>query len=167
MKVTIKYLFIGLIIALNFNAAFTQNNSVAYTDLTKLDFFYLGTVMQDPEFACRGNGKDAVFSSNPLCLDGKVLDYSKFNMDSKGILTLVKDKQGTEDAKIIPFYVSIRRNGKIVEDEKMTFLKKECYQINLSDIFPFSKSGDMLIIAPAREEDWKAKRILKLFGGGC
>jgi hypothetical protein len=44
-------------------------------------------------------------------------------------------------------------------------LNKELYKINLSDIFPFCKDGDLLIVKPARAEDWASKRILKLLGG--
>jgi hypothetical protein len=73
----------------------------------------------------------------------------------------------TSVMKPIPFYVSIRRNGVIVEDNKMNFLNKQLYKVNLSDVFPFSKPGDVLIINPVNPEDWKAKRILKLLNMGC
>ena len=34
-------------------------------------------------------------------------------------------------------------------------------------VFKFAKEGDLLIIKPARAEDWRAKRILKLIVNGC
>jgi hypothetical protein len=174
MHIKIKHIALCLIIALNGYAAFAQNGEVTsvkamlpFTELTKLDVFYLKRVLQDSEFECRPKGNETTFESNPLVLNGKALDFERFNMDSKGILTLVKGKPETADATPIPFFVSIRRHGQIITDEKMPFLHKELYDINLSDIFLFSKPGDMLIIRPARAEDWKAKRILKLFAGGC
>ena len=166
MKVKTKYLLFGLILVFSLNKAYTQNE-ISYVNMTKLDAFYSGNVLQDPEFECRQTGREVHFDSNPLFLNGQVLDFNKFNLDTKGVLTLVKGIQGTEEAATIPFFVTIRRNGKVVEDEKMLFLNRELFQINLSDIFPFSKFGDLLIIKPARAEDWKAKRILKLFNGGC
>jgi hypothetical protein len=174
MHVKSKYLFVGLIVTLSLTTAFSQNgdattsiNTSSYINLTKLDVFYSNSVMQDPEFGCRDNGSQTVFRSNPIFINGQPMDISKFNLASKGILTLVKEQGGDAGSTTIPFYVSIRRNGKIIEDKKMLFLNKECLDINLSDIFSFSKQGDMLIISPARQEDWKAKRILKLFAGGC
>ncbi len=173
MQAKTKYLFIGLVIVFNLHATYSQNdkaaslNSISYINLTKLDVFYSNTVMQDPEFECRQNGRQTDFTSNPLFINGQVMDVNKFNMDSKGVLTVVKQQGGDAGAMPIPFYVSIRRHGKVIEDKKMSFLNKELYNINLSEIFLFSMHGDVLIIKPARAEDWKAKRILKLFAKGC
>jgi hypothetical protein len=100
-------------------------------------------------------------------LNDKTLDYGAFDLQSKGVLTLVKGNLITVKATPISFFVSIRRNGKILDDKNMLFLNKPLYKINLSKIFPFAKEGDILIINPVQAENWKAKRILKLIGGGC
>jgi hypothetical protein len=174
MKVKTKYLALGLVLLFNLNKAFTQNdgsykNSVSYINMTKLDVFYSNTVLQDPEFSCSDKSSQNNFASNPLFLNGQAMDINKFSLESKGILSLVivKDKSETRQATPIPFYVSIRRNGKILDAQEMPFLNKEIFEINLADIFAFGKQGDMLIIVPAKAEDWKAKRILKLFSRGC
>ena len=169
MKVKIKYLALGLSLIFNLNKVFTQNNSISYVNMTKLDVFYSNTVLQDPEFSCSDKSSQTNFASNPLFLNGQAMDVNKFSLESKGVLSLViiKDKSETREATPVPFYVSIRRNGKMLDAQEMPFLNKEVYEINLADIFAFSKQGDMLIIVPAKAEDWKAKRILKLFNRGC
>ena len=102
---------------------------------------------------------------NPLTLNDKSLNLTKFGLMNKGILKVVKGEPETPAAKAIPFYVYIRRNGKILEDTKMPFYDKKLTEIALSDIFPFCQNGDELIIKPANSEDWRAKRILKILTG--
>ncbi len=171
MKSTVKNLFIVLVIFLSYNA-FSQNDSDAFselsksfTNLTQFKFFYKETdytrakeVMQDNEFERKG----CSVQINPLQINGQTLDYATFDLNSRGVLSLVN---GQANSQNIPFYVFIRRNGEVIADKKMTFLNKELYKVNLSDIFPFCMHGDMLIIKPAKSEDWMAKRILKLLGG--
>jgi hypothetical protein len=168
MTAKIKNLALGLALILNLHAAYAQN-SVSYINMTKLDAFYSNSVLQNPEFSCSDNSSQTNFVSNPLYLNGQAMDVNKFSLESKGVLTLVivKDKSETRESTPVPFYVSIRRNGKILDAQEMPFLNKEIFEINLADIFAFSKQGDMLIIVPAKAEDWKAKRILKLFNKGC
>ncbi len=170
-----KYLFVFLLFALNFTALNAQAG-VSYADyLTSLRLTapfltkdMRQEVKQNNEFLRTPNGEGNLFHANPLLLNGELLDYGAFDLNSKGVLTVVKGDPESKDAKPIPFYVSIRRNGEIISDKKMSFLNKTLYKIELSDIFSFSKPGDMLIINPARSEDWRAKRILKLLGtGGC
>jgi hypothetical protein len=145
-------------------------------NFTKLKNFYLSDadkyaneVRQDNELEHNEVGQSANFNSNPLIINGKQLDYSQFSLNSKGLLTVVRGSNNPEikEATQISFYVSIRRNGKEIVDKKMLFAQKALTQIKLSEIFAFAKDGDLLIIKPVRLEDWKAKRILKLMGGGC
>jgi hypothetical protein len=177
MEKKMKYLFMGLMLIFATNAV-AQNNSDAVVSITKNSFFYKQSpedfkkerakeVTQDNELERHEVGKNENFSSNPLMLNGKTLDYGDFNMQSKGTLTLVKGNLITINTTPISFRVSIRRNGVILNDKKMFFLNKTINKINVSEIFPFCKEGDMLIINPVNVENWKAKRILKLIWGGC
>ena len=86
---------------------------------------------------------------------------------SKGLLTVVKNVPVTGEIAAIPFYISLRRDGKVVENKKMPFAHKQLDKINIEEVFKFAKEGDLLIIKPARAEDWRAKRILKLIVNGC
>jgi hypothetical protein len=170
-----KNLFIALVVLFNLNVTLAQNGaesfadlSKSFTDLTRFKFFYKEAdykrakeVMQNNEFEKSGCSVQV----NPLAVDGKALDYGTFDLNTKGVLSLFNGQAETKQAQNIPFYVYVRRNGEIIEDKTMTFLNKELYKINLSDIFSFCKNGDLLIIKPARAEDWMAKRILKLLGG--
>ncbi len=177
MEAKTKNLFIALVVLFNLNNSLAQNGTEtfadltkSFTDLTRLKLFYKETdykhakeVMQNNEFEKSG----CSVQINPLLLDGKALDYGTFDLFTKGVLSLVNGQAENPQAKNIPFYVSIRRNGEIIEDKKMPFLNKELYKINVSDIFSFCKDGDLLIVKPAKAEHWMTKRILKLLGGGC
>ncbi len=174
MQEKTKYLFVFVLGVLNFTVINAQTFAIS-TEWTRLKLTapfmtrdLTKEVKQNNEFLRTSNGEGTYFHSNPLLLNGKSLDYGTFDMNSQGVLSIVKGDPQSKDAKAIPFYVSIRRNGQIISDIKMSFLNKVLYQINLSDIFLFSKPGDMLIVNPAQSEDWRAKRILKLLGtGGC
>jgi hypothetical protein len=149
--------------------------SKSYAELVTIPFFrvlahpprltHAQEVTQDNELVQNAIGQDAHFVANPLQINGKSLDYDNFGVNTRGVLTLVKGNPDSKEAQLIPFYVSIRRNGNILEDKKMVFLGKALYKINLSDLIPFSRDGDVLIVNPVRVEDWKAKRILKYLGG--
>jgi hypothetical protein len=177
MEKKMKYLIMGSMLLFAMNA-FAQNNNDVVASITKNSFFYkpkpedfkrerAKEVMQDNELERHEVGQNENFDTNPLMLNDKTLDYGAFDLQSKGVLTLVKGNLITVKATPISFYVSIRRNGKILDDKNMLFLNKALYKINLSKIFLFAKEGDILIINPVQTENWKAKRILKLIGGGC
>lgn len=179
MQVKVKILVALFVGALNFTAAEAQSFETyaqrLMLEMTTLPFYRALTrppflthaqqVMQDSEFEQKTVGQDANFYANPLLVNGKPLDYDTFDMFTNGILTVVKGNPASKDAKAIPFYLSIRRNGKIVTNKKMPFLNKALNRLNLSDFFPFVEFGDVLIINPVNPEDWKGKRILKLVGG--
>jgi hypothetical protein len=169
-----KLLFTFLVCALNTIAADAQPLD-AYAEMTTIPWFrvwarpprltHAQEVMQDNELARQKIGENADFHTNPLLINGYSLNYDTFDAGTRGILTVVKGDPDSKDAQPIPFYVSLRRKGKILTDRKMSFLNKALYKVNLSDIFPFSQQGDVLIVNPVRPEDWKAKRLLKLVGG--
>lgn len=176
MKEKMKCLLIILAIAFNLNMAAAQGGDSYITHLTRLSWnnVYNNSsvkkakdVMQCSEFESNEAGQTSNIYSNPLLVNGQLLDYGNFDLNTKGLLTVVKGNPETDEAMPIPFQVYIRRDGKVVEDKKMSFLNKTLLRIDLSDIFSFCKNGDLLIIKPARTEDWKAKRILKLIGNGC
>jgi hypothetical protein len=174
MEAKTKYLILGCLIALTVNATYAQNTNLSFLDLTQFNWNMLSDkanrakeVMQCNEIERTDKSSTSNIHSNPLLLNGKPLDYGSFDLNSEGLLTVVKGAPETADATPIPFYIAIRRNGVEIEDKKMQFLNKTLYQVNLSDIFHFCKQGDMLIIKPVKKEDWQAKRILKLIGGGC
>jgi hypothetical protein len=173
MEAKIKYLCIGFLIALNVGGLNAQTGDAVYAAVTPFNWTPIAynvkskadrakDVMQNSEFEQTGSLSNGCnVWGNPLLLDGKTLDYGTFALESKGILSVEKS------AMPIPFTIAIRRNGKMIEDKKMLFLNKSLYKVNVSDIFPHCKQGDMLIIKPVRPEDWQMKRILKLTHDGC
>ncbi|MGC4022253.1 MAG: hypothetical protein QM734_10060 [Cyclobacteriaceae bacterium] len=122
-------------------------------------------VMQDNEYASTGLEK-GIFYCNPLVLDGRPLVYSEFNIQSTGELMVVKGAPVTGETILVPFYVSLRRNGnnvlflgKLRSDQKI--------KVEISEILKYAKPGDLLVIEAAKKEDGHVKRILKLLAGGC
>ncbi|MBL7817019.1 MAG: hypothetical protein JNL70_18490 [Saprospiraceae bacterium] len=171
---TTKKSFVLIVVGLTlcFNSAIGQNLEfyMAYNSkFTLLSFFKEQKqnleVQRDNEFEPNYVTKATHFVTNPLLLDGAVLNYKNFGLYSKGELKIVKGNLSAKDAQAIPFYVFIRRNGEFVMDKKMPFFNKQLYRVQLSEIFKFCKNGDDLILKPARVQDWQAKRVLRLFEG--
>ena len=123
-------------------------------------------VMQDNEFASTGYEK-GIFFSNPLMLNGKPLEYSEFNLKSKGELTVSKGAAITGETVQIPFYVYLRRNGNKVLIPGKERCDSKQIKIDISEILKHAEPGDHLVIEAVKEEDGPVKRILKLLGGGC
>jgi predicted nucleic acid-binding Zn ribbon protein len=174
MQKKIKRLHTLLLVIFTTTVSHTQPLE-SYAQMTTIPWFrvwanpprltHAQEVIQDNEWVRNDMGKDANFHTNPLQINGRMLDYNTFDLSTKGMLTVVKGNPTSKEAQAIPFSISIRRNGEILTDKKMSFLNKTLYKVNLSDIFPFSQHGDILIVNPARVEDWKGKRLLKLLGG--
>jgi hypothetical protein len=173
MKGKIKYLLLlsGIIFSLNIgHAQYLENYFTSLTvirwDVQILRQKHASEVMQDNEL--ERNVLTSNIHTNPLLLNGKILNYGTFDGNTIGVLTVVKGKPETSEAQAIPFYVSIRRSGKIITNSKMGFLNKKLTKIEISDILKFSQNGDVLIIKPVKIEDWRAKRILKIVNNfGC
>lgn len=118
----------------------------------------------DNEFAYSGQAIGN-FYCNPLLLDGMAFDYNVFTSESRGELKLIKGDPETGKVIEIPFYLHLRRNGTIVPHpcgEGVRFSK-----IEISAILKVAKNGDELIVEPVNQEDWPAKRILRIGGDGC
>jgi hypothetical protein len=124
-------------------------------------------VMQDSEFIPTGEAVGN-FYGNPLLINGQPLEYSTFKITSKGELTVIKGTAVTGQTIQIPFYIYLRRNGAMVKLPGEDLLKSKHMKIEMSTVLKLAEPGDQLIVQPANKEDWKAKRILKLFGDdGC
>ena len=175
MQKRIKYLFLILVCASNAHVTFAQDYSYFTQRYARLrgDFYLSASdkianeVLQNNEFERNEGGQESVIPSNPLLLDGKKVDFSRFSLQSTGLLTVVKSIPVTGEVLPISFYVSLRRNGKLLDDKKMRFTNKPLDKIELAEIFAFAKEGDMLILTPVKKEDCMAKRILKLIFNGC
>jgi hypothetical protein len=144
--------------------SFDANEVFDLTKLTKQD--RAKEVMQDNEWVVCAETVGNFFI-NPLLLDGQPLDYRAFSLKSKGELTLIKGAAITGNTVQIPFYVYLRRNGTIIKLHDEEALSPRYLKIDMSTITKFALPDDLLIIEPVNKEDWQAKRILKLLGGGC
>lgn len=123
-------------------------------------------IIQDNEYVVNDKAVDNFFY-NPILLNGKALDYNTFSLQSQGVLTLIKGVGNTTKIVRIPFHVYLRRNGTILKLHGDDASKPKYLELEILTILKYAKPGDVLIIEPANEEDWQAKRILKLIDGGC
>ncbi len=121
-------------------------------------------VMNDNEIRQQADGQGADFFCNPLILNGKSLDYGSFSINSQGQLAVVSGDPNAANPVNVPFYISIRRNGYLVQHGQMDFLNRKLYSVDLEEVLSFSRPGDQLLIIPAKQSDWKAKRILNIIG---
>jgi len=119
-------------------------------------------VMQNNEFEESEIGQQENIYCNPLLLDGRCFDYGNFTINTSGVLALIKGEPESPGSAKIPFFILLRRDGKIIEDNNMGFLHRHFYRIEISTVLAFSRPGDQLIITPVNKVDWKAKRILKI-----
>ena len=123
--------------------------------------------MQDNEFERSELGQGENIYCNPILLDGKPLNYNNFSLETKGELSLVSGDPNVTTPVRIPFYLQIRRNGYIVQSFELYFLNQELYEIEISKVLLYARQGDHLIINPTRQQDWKAKRVIKLIDSDC
>jgi hypothetical protein len=139
-------------------------NSFLNADPLLLSCPGVGPKKIDNEFTYSGEAKGN-FLCNPLVLDGMVLDYNTFTLQSKGELKLIKGDQKSKKTIEIPFYLHLRRNGVLIAHpcgDGVIFSK-----IEISAILKAAQDGDELIIEPVNKEDWPAKRILRIGWGRC
>lgn len=114
----------------------------------------------DAEFERNEEGKNTSIYANPVLLNGQPLDYSKFSLKSKGLLTLIKGNPISAEAVKIPFRLYLRRNGMIVYEKKSG--NSNLTEVEISDILALSKPGDQLIINPTEKANFKAKRVINV-----
>jgi hypothetical protein len=150
-----------LLLSFGLSAFFSYAQSL--TSLYSSDHSEKGReVMQDNEFEGSETRQSSTIYCNPLLLDGHSLEYGTFTIYTKGELALITGKPESSWSTKIPFFIRLRRGGKIVNNKNMDFLHKQLYEIEISTVLAFSQLGDQLIITPVNKVDWKAKRILKI-----
>lgn len=123
-------------------------------------------VIQDNEHQSSSLGEDAVIPCHPLLLNGKAFDDENFDIHSKGTLTMVEARPEASEARPIPFRVSRKRNGMLLEEHAGATLEGE-YGLDVSLLLAHSYSGDQLIIYPIKKEYCKAKRVLRITSDNC
>ena len=101
------------------------------------------------------------FSSNPLLLNNRPLDYSLFSITSEGILSVVAGQPGSAEAVKIPFRAYLKRNGMILMNGAIDS-GKSVHELDISRILANAEVGDFLVIEPVRQEDWVARRSIRL-----
>ncbi len=110
------------------------------------------------------NGPVRLNHCSPLLIDGQPVDSTVFSVETRGTLTLVRGDPATSAATPIGFRVSLRRDGKIVDEPKSGLLNRALFEADLGRILAFVRPGDQLIVAPIDGSDWRAQRIIDL---GC
>ncbi len=123
------------------------------------------TVKMDNELEPSDEGTYEDIHSNPLLLNGHLLNYNDFSVNSVGVLKLMTGDPTSSEAKQISFTICLRRNGKILRDPSMEFMNKELNEVEISSVLQFALSDDHLIITPVEKKYWKAKRILRVARG--
>jgi beta-lactamase regulating signal transducer with metallopeptidase domain len=115
------------------------------------------------------NGPGRFFHCSPLLIDGRPVDRTRLTVETHGTLTLVHGDPSSATATRIGFRVSLRRDGKIVDDPKAALLNRALLEADLGKVLAFARPGDQLVVDPVDAGDWRAKRIIDLHdrGEGC
>ena len=128
----------------------------------------ISSAQMDNELEPAKEGENENIYDNPILLNGKLLDYHEFGLQSEGILNLMAGDPMSSEATSIPFTIQLRRDGKILNDPTMEFIDHVFYDMEVSSVMQFAKPGDQLIIKPVNTRYWKAKRILLVINrDGC
>ena len=142
----------------------------SFTDLNYTNVCIHGNkfteMAQDNEQRISVPDQDDVIYSNSLLLNGKAFDDENFDIHSRGLLTMVEGKPESSEARLIPFRVSRKRKGMLLEEHAGATLEGK-YELNLSLLLAHSHPGDQLIIYPIRKEHCRAKRILRITSDKC
>jgi hypothetical protein len=104
--------------------------------------------------------QEGSYYSYPVMLEGQILDNTDFRMKGRAMLSVIMPCADCIKATTVSFYIYLKRNGKIVQDDKMTFLGRLLPFIEIEEVLLFSKPGDQLIIVPATKPEVKTKIIL-------
>jgi beta-lactamase regulating signal transducer with metallopeptidase domain len=138
--------------------AWTCTAAMPLLKLTLTDPFARNELVPHP-----GPGRQ--FHCNPLHVDGRPADAQTVTVETHGTLTLVHvDPHSGVTARIL-FTVSLRGDGKVLDEPKSALLNRPLLEADLGSVFAFARSGDQLIVDPVNPGDWRAKRIIAL--GGC
>ena len=98
------------------------------------------------------------FYLNPLLLNGKSVDFSIFSMVNTGMISLAGNPDSESKTKI-PFYISIKRSGKIVEAYS-NIHHHAVLEVNMAEILKYAQVGDQIVIDPAEMKGQIGRKII-------
>ncbi|MEQ9102032.1 MAG: hypothetical protein RIF36_26070 [Imperialibacter sp.] len=116
-------------------------------------------IIQDNEFVRNEVGRHTNIHVDCLLLNGVPFDVALLDTKSWGLMSLVRGKPGSPEQEHIPFRAYLRREDIIIYN---AFFQNPVYEVSVSKVLSGAKPGDVIIVEPVRDEDYKAKRVLKL-----
>jgi len=99
------------------------------------------------------------FYNNPLLLNGKSVEFALFSSVQNGKISLVKGNPESDQKTIIPFYVYLKRDGKIIDANSYKH-NNAVEEFEMSEILRSAKPGDQIVIDPADKNEEVGKRII-------
>ncbi|WP_221393962.1 hypothetical protein [Dyadobacter sp. NIV53] len=99
------------------------------------------------------------FYPNPLLLNGKSVEFSIFSLVNTGKISLVKGNPDSELKTKIPFYIYIKRSGKIVDAYSYAH-NNAVTEFEMAEILKFAQVGDQIFIDPAGKNEQVGRRII-------
>ncbi|WOK06558.1 hypothetical protein [Imperialibacter roseus] len=116
-------------------------------------------IIQDNEFVRNEVGRHTNIHVDCLLLNGVPFDVALLDTKSWGLISLVRGKPGSPEQEHIPFRAYLRRGDIVMHN---AFFQNPVYEVSISKVLSGAKPGDVIIVEPVRDEDYKAKRVLKL-----
>lgn len=94
-----------------------------------------------------------------LLLNGKTIDTGQLSGVSRGIISLSANTNSSDKGQVIPFYIYLRRGGKIVDAQAYAH-NYAVSHYEIAEVLKSARAGDELIIDPANQNDKTARRTI-------
>lgn len=99
------------------------------------------------------------FYANPLLLNGESVEFSVFSSVNRGMISLVKGNPESETKTKTPFYIYIKRAGRMVDAYSYAH-NNAVTEFEMAEILKFAQVGDQIIIDPANKNEQVGRRII-------
>nr|WP_295935085.1 hypothetical protein [uncultured Dyadobacter sp.] len=94
-----------------------------------------------------------------LLLNGKTIDTRQLSGVSRGVISLSVNSKSSDKGQVIPFYIYLRRDGKIVDAQAYAH-NYAVSHYDIAEVLKSARAGDELIIDPANQNDKTARRTI-------
>lgn len=104
-------------------------------------------------------GPPETVNCNPLLLNGASVTMDQLGWATRGILSIVKNKLNATQNTRIPFYIYLKRDGKIM-DANADAHNRPVLQYELAEILRSARAGDQIVIDPAVKTDAAGRSVI-------
>ncbi|MHA4742324.1 hypothetical protein [Dyadobacter sp. MSC1_007] len=98
-------------------------------------------------------------NGNPLLLNGAVVTMEQLAWAARGVLAVVKRDAASTQSTRVPFYIYLKRDGKIVDANAYAH-NHSVMQYELAEVLRSARAGDQIVIDPVVKSDAVGRSII-------